>query len=230
MTETPIAGGLLPPPLIHDLRVRASARLFRMTGNPGNRGFGRYVRQRISRMVERERTLTEKAITIAYLSCFLADHLVQAEKVASRMIERRDLTEAEEHSAWERCYGEIVPRVLREVSAGNEIRAMHDRLANYSLIPGALYAFRTRHWATVERWMKLRAHHGDRELLLRLNRLLRSGRTARAKARSVVITASMLADRACWIDHVPWDHAYRHAMTDLYPRLAGHPDVLEELV
>lgn len=230
MTETPIAGGLLPPPLIHDLRARAFARLFRMTGNPGNRGFGRYVRQRICRMVERERTVAEKAITIAYLGCFLADHLVQAEKLASRMIEGRDLTEGEEHRAWERCYGEIIPRVLREVSGGEEIRSMLDRLGAYSVVPVPVHAFRLRHWAIVERWLKRRALHADRDLLTRLTRCLRSRRSARAKARVVTLTASMLADRECWMEHVPWDHAYRHVMTDLYPQLADRPDVLERLV
>lgn len=230
MTETSIAGGLLPPPLIHDLRARAFARLFRMTGNPGNRGFGRYVRQRICRMVERERTITEKAITIAYLGCFLADHLVQAEKLASCMIDGRPLTEGEEHAVWERHYGEIIPRVLREVSSGEEIRAMLGRLCNYSVIPLPVYAFRKRHWNIVERWMKKRAVHADRDLLTRLTRRLRSHRSPRAKARIVTLTASMLADRECWTEHVPWDHAYRHVMTDLYPQLAERPDVLGHLV
>jgi hypothetical protein len=44
---------LLPPPLVHELRARSFSRLFRMTGNPGNRGFGRYLRQRIHLVVRR---------------------------------------------------------------------------------------------------------------------------------------------------------------------------------
>ena len=49
--ETTVMMPLLPPPLVHQLRLRSFNRLFSMTGNPGNRGFGRYVRCRIAKVV-----------------------------------------------------------------------------------------------------------------------------------------------------------------------------------
>ena len=60
-----IAAQYLPPPLVHELRSRSFPRLFRMTGSPGNRGFGRVLRQRIKTLIVRERTHVEKAITLA---------------------------------------------------------------------------------------------------------------------------------------------------------------------
>jgi hypothetical protein len=75
---------MLPPSLIHELRTRSFPRLFRMAGNPGNRGFGGVLRRRIRHLVARERTLVEKAITVAYMGSYLVDHLVQAERTATR--------------------------------------------------------------------------------------------------------------------------------------------------
>lgn len=221
---------MLPPPLIHDLRARSSERLFRMTGNPGNRGFGRYVRMQICSMVARERTLAEKSITVAYLGSFLVDHIVQAEKLACRMIEGREMSEAEEHQVWEERYGDVMERVLAELPDGERIRPILRRLEGYSSLPVSVHAFRQRHWHSLDRWRGVRGVSAGRLAMIHLARAIDSRRSAFAKARAVRLAASLLADRECWLEHVPWPDAYRNVMTDLYITVARHPEVLEALV
>lgn len=230
MTETMSVSKMLPPPLIHDLRSRSAERLFRMRGSPGNRGFGRYVRKQITAMVAREKTLAEKAITVAYMGSFLVDHIVQAEQLASRMIEGLEMTEAEEHHVWELRYDEVINRVLSELSDGDAIRPVLMRLEAYSHIPARLHGFRNRHWRALERWRVASGTSASRLAMLHLARVIASRRATGAKSRSLLLTASLLADVECWLEHVPWPDAYRHVMTDLYVDIARHPDVLATLV
>ncbi len=220
----------MPPQIVHDLRARSSKRLFQMTGNPGNKGFGRYVRKHIASMVARDRTLTEKAVTVAYLGCFLVDHIVQAERLACRMIEGRDMSEVEEHHVWEHHYSRVVARIIRELPDGEAILAKLHRLPDYSVLPQRAYAFRKRHWRMIERWLAAHGTIAARQILTHVSREIASERAARAKARCVILGASLLADIECWLEHVSWSDAYSHVMTDLYSEVARNPDVLEALV
>ena len=226
---------LLPPPLIHDLRARSFPRLFRMTGNPGNRGFGRILRQRITDMVKREKTVVEKAITVAYMSSYLVDHIIFAEKAACRILENRTLTEQEEHTFWEKNYTDVIVQIATELPEGEAILVDVARIERYSRLPDAMFSARNKHWRTIERILNGRTPSNPEgltaiKLLRRAHLIVTSRRTAQAKARSLALIASLLADMECWNHHLPWADAYRHVMTDMYPMIAQHPDVLTAIV
>jgi hypothetical protein len=208
---------------------------FRMTGSPGNRGFGRVLRQRIKTLIVRERTYTEKAITLAYLGSFLVDHIVFAEKTACEIIEKRTLREEEEKQLWDRHYHNVIQTLSSEHADGEEILASLERLENYSRLPGTIYRARTRHWKLTDRILIQPSSPEQAELdeiaiLRKVQFILASSRGPEAKARLICIAASLLADRQCWLRHVPWPSAYMQIMTDLYPFLAQHPDVLEKII
>jgi hypothetical protein len=226
---------LLPPSLIHQLRARSFPRLFRMTGNPGNRGFGRVLRKRIRDLVVRERTLVEKAITVAYMGSYLVDHIVQAEKLAVRLLEQRELSEAEEHQFWEQAYGSVLLRLCQELPDQELLLEEIVRLERYDRLPACVFAFRTRHWRRIDGLLRrlpeipigVRPGVG---VMARVEEVLYSRRSPRRKAMAVVLLASLLADRSCWAEHEPWPDAYQETMIDLYPLLVRHGEVLEELV
>ncbi len=226
---------MLPPSLIHELRARSFPRLFRMAGNPGNRGFGGVLRRRIRHIVARERTLVEKAITVAYMGSYLVDHLVQAERTATRLIEQRDLTEAEEHHLWEQTYGPVVTQLCRELPEAADLPAEIERLARYDQLPARVFAFRSRHWDRLDGLLR-RLPAATIPLrpgvcmVDRIEEVLYSRRSPRRKALAVVLLASLLADRACWVGQVAWPEAYRETMIDLYPLLVRHGAVLEQVV
>ena len=230
MTEVLPASLMLPPPLIHDLRSRSFQRLFHITKNPGNRGFGRYVRRQIAFMVQREKTFAEKAITVAYLGSFLVDHLVQAEKNACHIVESREMAEVEEHHVWERRYGEVIARILRELPDGEAIRVALERIENYSTLPLFLHVFRERHWRALARWRAARGASAERLIVMHVAHVFESRRAPAAKARAIAFAASLLADGESFFEHVPWPDAYRHVMVDVYRDVARHPDVLEAMV
>lgn len=226
---------LLPPPLVHELRARSFARLYRMTGNPGNRGFGRVLRQRIHLIVRREHFLIEKAITVAYLGSYLTDHIIFAEKEAARLLESRELTDREEHELWAASYAAVVSKLLAELPDGLEIGAEMALLDRYTQLPAPLYSLRTRHWRHLQGI--LRTALADAEgniseipIVTRIHDLLAGNRTAHGKAFGVCLAASLLADMECWSSHLPWPLAYQKVMTELYPLLQRHPDVLEQIV
>lgn len=226
---------LLPPPLVHELRARSFSRLFRMTGNPGNRGFGRYLRQRIHLVVRRERTLVEKAITVAYLGSYLTDHIIYAEKVAARLLDGRDLTEGEEHDRWVDNYQGVITKIIHELPDGESILDELKVLDNYTRLPAAIHAFRNRHWRPLQHVLTttltdLTGNISEIPLVNRIHATLARDGTFRGKARSICLMASMLADMECWGDHRPWHEAYLKVMTELYPLLQKHPDVLAEIV
>ena len=226
----------LPPPLVHELRSRSFPRLFRMTGSPGNRGFGRVLRQRIRTLIERERTLVEKAITLAYLGSFLVDHIVNAEKTACQIIEKRALTEAEEKTLWDGHYHNVIQTLAAEHAEGDRILATLLQLDRYTRVPDPVHRARTRHWPMLNRILAAPAEDPAQPeldevgLLRKVQFILTSPRHPAAKARLICIAASLLADRQCWSRHLPWPAAYTQIMTDLYPFLAQHPDVLEQIV
>ncbi len=229
------AARLLPPSLIHELRARSFPRLYRMAGNPGNRGFGGVLRKRIRHIAARERTLVEKAITVAYLGSYLVDHLVQAERRAVELIEKRSLTEAEEHTLWENLYGGVILQLCTELPEHAELPAAIERLAHYDRLPARLFAFRNRHWARIDRLLhRLPALPVPLRpgvcMVERIEEVLYSRRTMARKARAVLLLASLLADRLCWTGHQPWPEAYRETMIDLYPLLVRHGEVLEQVV
>jgi hypothetical protein len=231
----PPAAALLPPSLIHELRTRSFPRLFRMTGNPGNRGFGRVLRKRIGDLVQRERTMVERAITVAYMGSYLVDHIVQAEKLATRLLDQRDLTEAEEHHLWEQSYGKVILQLATELPDGTALLDEVGRLSAYDRLPRRLHAFRERHWARVARFLGhapdcLPPPRSGVCLLTRVEEALDSARPPRNKALAVALFASMLADRICYTEHQSWPAAYRETMIDLYPMLVRHGDVLSELI
>jgi hypothetical protein len=226
---------LLPPVLVHALRVRSYMRLYRMTGNPGNRGFGRYLRQRIRDMVARERTPAERAITVAYLGSYLVDHIIFAEKQACRILERRELTEEEEHRLWEKNYSSVIVQLARELPEGARLLDEIARLDNYGRLPESLHRLRGVHWRSIERALSGRI--GNRPFLLndlrffeRIDEILNGRKTPQAKARAVCFTVSLMADMVCWNERVPWNEAYQEIMIDLYPRISKHADVLDQIV
>ncbi len=232
MSET---AQLLPPPLVHALRARSYMRLFRMVGNPRNRGFGRYLRQRIRDVVARERTLVEKAITVAYLGSYLVDHIIYAEIQACRILENRDLSEEEEHRLWEKNYGDVIVRLAHELPDGAAVLDKIAALENYGRLPPSLHTLRGQHWSLIARVLSGQAGgggylHNDLRLMERVDFLLASARPARRKARDICLTASMIADILCWSEHVPWSEAYQEVMIDLYPRLFRHAEVIEEII
>jgi|GEM_PF-4027570 hypothetical protein len=226
---------LLPPPLVHELRARSFSRLFRMTGNPGNRGFGRYLRQRIHLVVRRERTLVEKAITVAYLGSYLTDHIIYAEKVAARLLDGRDLTEGEEQERWVDNYQGVIAKIIQELPDGESILQELQVLDRYTRLPASVHVFRNRHWRPLHHMLTttltdLTGNISEIPLVNRVHAILARTSSFRSKARAVCLVASLLADMECWSDHMPWHEAYLKVMTELYPLLQKHPDVLEEVV
>jgi len=223
----------LPPPLVHELRSRSFPRLFRMTGSPGNRGFGRVLRQRIRTLINREHSLIEKAITLAYLGSFLVDHIVYAEKTACQILERRTLTELEEKHLWETHYHNVVETLAAEHANGPEILDYLIRLEAYSRLPGVVHRVRTRHWRRMDTLMKSTPPGGELDeinVLRKVQFVLAGNRSIRAKARFVCLAASLLADRECWQRQVDWVAAYSRIMTDFYPFLAQHTRVMDEII
>lgn len=230
-----IAVSYLPPPLVHELRSRSFPRLFRMTGSPGNRGFGRVLRQRIKALINRERTPVEKAITLAYLGSFLVDHIVHAERTACQIIEKRALTEEEEKSLWDGHYHNVIQTLAAEHADGETILAHLERLERYSRLPDTIYHLRTRHWRMIDRMLRQpasgeQAEQDEIAILRKVQFILASMRTPETKARLICLAASVLADRQCWFRHLPWPAAYMQIMTDLYPFLAQYPDVLGKII
>jgi hypothetical protein len=225
----------LPPPLVHELRSRSFPRLFRMTGSPGNRGFGRVLRQRIRALIQREETMIEKAVTLAYLGSFLVDHIVFAEKTACEIIERRDLSEAEEKHLWDTHYHNVIETLAAEHPEGADILEYLGRLEAYLRLPAVIYRMRVRHWNMFNGILAKPALPDNAEvdevnILRKVQFILASPRSPSAKARLICVAASLLADRQCWTRHLPWPAAYMQIMTDLYPFLAQHPAVMEEIV
>lgn len=228
--ENASAQRILPPPLVHDLRARSSKRLHTMCGGPGKRGFGRVVRKHIAAAIAREKTTAEKAITIAYLGSFLTDHLVQAENNASLLLDERSLTPAEIQVAWEKNYDHVITRLLQEQPDGNEIRPILARLGNYSELPPRAHRFRSRHWHTLQHWLETSGPSAARVVTQHVIRVVDSKRSPHAKARAVILGGSLLADIECYATHTEWPHAYSHVMTDLYPALFDHGEILNELL
>lgn len=225
----------LPPPLVHELRSRSFPRLFRMTGSPGNRGFGRVLRQRIRTLIQREQTMIEKAITLAYLGSFLVDHIVFAEKTACQIIEKRDLSEGEEKHLWDTHYNNVIETLAAEHPEGRQILEYLVKLEDYSRLPPPIYRARIRHWHVFERILARPAAPEQPEpdevsILRKVQFILASTRAPAAKARLICLAASLLADRQCWIRNIPWSAAYMQIMTDLYPFLAQHPPVMNEII
>lgn len=226
---------LLPPPLIHELRARSFSRLFRITGNPGNRGFGRFLRQRIHMFVRREKTRVEQAITVAYLGCYLTDHIVFAEKEAARLIEQRELGDTEEQEIWVRNYHGVIMKLIDELPDGRAILDEMGMLDRYTRLPATLDSWRGRHWRRIqsvlrESFADIEGNFSEIPVVTRIHDALASRREAASKARSVCLAASMLADMECWSSHMPWPEAYRKVMTELYPLLSRHPAVLEQII
>ncbi len=224
-----------PPPLVHELRSRSFAHLYRMTGNPGNRGFGRLLRQRIQLIAQRERYPIEKAITISYLGSYLADHIVFAEKEAVRLIDGRVLTEREEHEIWERNYPHIIARLLAEMPDGDRVGAELVRLERFTKLPPRLFAFRSRHWGVVQGVLQstladMGGNISEIPVVTRIHDLLASVRSPAQKALGICFAASLLADMECWVSHFSWSDAYQKVMTELYPLLHRYPEVLEAIV
>lgn len=225
----------LPPPLVHELRSRSFPRLFRMTGSPGNRGFGRVLRQRIRTLIQREQSMIEKAITLAYLGSFLVDHIVFAEKTACQIIEKRDLSEAEEKHLWDTHYNNVIETLAAEHNEGPRILDQLVKLDGYSRLPSPVYRARIRHWNMFEQILNQPALPDQPEpdevsILRKVQFILGSQRAPAAKARLICIAASLLADRQCWLRNMPWPAAYTQIMTDLYPFLAQHPRVMDEII
>lgn len=226
---------LLPPALVHELRARSFSRLFRMTGNPGNRGFGRYLRQRIHLVVRRERTLVEKSITVSYLGSYLTDHIVFAEKAAARVLDGRELTEGEEHERWVENYQGVITKLVRELPDGDLILQEMNLLDRYTQVPLQIHAFRQRHWRRLgslltTSFADMTGNTSEIPLITRIHDILDSSRPPPAKALCICLASSLLADMECWASHLPWPDAYVKVMTELYPLLQRHPDVLEQVV
>lgn len=226
---------LLPPPLVHELRARSFSRLFRMTGNPGNRGFGRFLRQRIHMVVRRERTLVEKAITVSYLGSYLTDHIVFAEKAAARVLDGRDLSEGEEHERWVENYQGVITKLLRELPDGEAIFLEMGLLDRYTRLPALVHRFRNSHWRRLNlllttSFADVTGNTSEIPLVTRIHDVLSSWRRNSVKAASICLAASLLADMECWASHLSWPDAYTKVMTELYPLLQRHPDILEEII
>lgn len=230
-----IAQPLLPPPIVHELRARSFARLFRMTGSPGNRGFGRVLRQRIQSIVGRERFLVEKAITVAYLGSYLTDHIIFAEREAARLIENRVLSEREEHELWDRNYAAVVARLIQELPQGAAVQEEMNRLVQLTKLPASLFAFRARHWPRLDGILRntladAEGNSSEIPLITRAHDVLAGRRAVRYKALGICMIASLLSDMECWASHIPWPDAYQKVMTELYPVLQRYPEVLEAIV
>lgn len=206
-----------------------------MTGSPGNRGFGRVLRQRIRVLIDREHSLVEKAITLAYLGSFLVDHIVFAEKTACQILDKRSLTEAEEKQLWDSHYGKVIQTLASEHPEGEAILEYLSMLDRYSRLPAEVHDMRTRHWRLITRITARPASSGTSEpdevsILRKVQFILSSNRSPETKARLICIAASLLADRQCWCRHVPWPSAYMQIMTDVYPFLSQQPDVLDKII
>ncbi|HMP89300.1 MAG TPA: hypothetical protein PJ991_03815 [Kiritimatiellia bacterium] len=206
-----------------------------MTGSPGNRGFGRVLRQRIKTLIERENTLVEKAITLAYLGSFLVDHIVFAEKTACQILEKRNLTEVEEKALWDRHFHNVIQTLAGEHRDSERILEYLVYLDQYSRLPGVVHRARTRHWKLFNSILVRSGAQDFQEvdevsILRKVQYILSSNRRPESKARLITLAASLLADRQCWCRHVPWPAAYTQIMTDIYPFLAQHPDVLDKIV
>lgn len=224
-----------PPPLVHELRARSFARLYKMTGSPGNRGFGRVLRSRIQHIAKREHYAVERAITISYLGSYLADHIVFAEKEALRLIEGREMTEREGREIWERNYPNIIARLLAELPDGERVGEELALLDRYTKLPSNLYAFRSRHWHALSRIMRNALDEAvgavsEIPAVTRVHEVLTSGRPSDRKARNICLAASLLADVESRTAQVPWTEAYQKVMTELYPLLQRYPEVLEAIV
>ena len=227
---------MLPPPLVHELRLRSFTRLFRMAGNPGNRGFGRVLRKRIRDIVARERTLVEKAVTVAYMGSYLVDHIIFAVRAANRILALPDLSEDGERRLWEQNYADVVQQLADELPEGDRLLDEIGRLERYTRLSPRLHAFRTRHWPLVRRLLDHPAPPGalhplgDTAVVTRIEEVLRGTAEPRRQARLIALLASFMADSLCWNQHMDWAEAYREVMVDLYPLLAQRGAVLEQLV
>jgi hypothetical protein len=229
------SGPMRPPELIHELRARSFHRLLRMAAAPGKRGFGQRLRLRIPEVVAREETPVAKAIAMAYLCSYLADHIVLAEIEACRQVEQREMTVEEQRSAWEQRYTEVVLRVLKEIPEHKLVLDCMIMLEGYTRLPGTMHRMRGRKWPMLRgilergfpRYPNLTPGY---VLHNRLREVLESPRSARAKARAIGLTASLIADIESWEQHLPWSGAYSRVMIEIYPQLLRHPDVLEQIV
>lgn len=193
------------------------------------------MRQRIKVLITRERTVIEKAITLAYLGSFLVDHIVFAEKTACQILEKRSLSEVEEKSLWDSHYHSVIQTLAAEHPEGHEIINYLALLEQYSKLPNTIYHARTRHWQLFNRILARPVHPEQPDMdevsiLRKVQFILSSNRRADSKARLICIAASLLADRQCWFRHIPWPSAYMQIMTDIYPFLAQYPEVLDEIV
>lgn len=206
-----------------------------MAGSPGNRGFGRVLRQRIRLVVARERFLIEKAISVAYLGSYLTDHVVFAEKEAARLMEGRELSESEERALWDRSYPMVVARLLGELPDGELIKQELSRLDRYTILPPCLNDFRARHWHLLQAVLQNALADSDGNLteiplVNRIHTIVASERVPGRKALGICLAASLLADMECWSSHLAWPEAYQKVMVELYPLLNKHPEVLEAIV
>ncbi len=206
-----------------------------MTGNPGNRGFGRYLRQRIHLVVHRERTLVGKAITVAYLGSYLTDHIVYAVKAALRLLDDREWSDAEEHAHWAENYHAVVSKLVKELTDGPAILDELPLLERYTHLPPTIFRRRARHWRVLHAVLHggladVAGNAAEIPLVSRIHDILNGAMDEAGKAKSVCLTASLLADMECWSSHLPWPDAYTKVMTELYPVLRRYPDVLEALI
>jgi hypothetical protein len=108
-------------------------------------------------------------------------------------------------------------------------------LDRYTRLPASVHAFRNRHWRPMHHMLTTTLTDLDRQHFRNSAGQPRPrhpgpSSSFRSKARAVVLVASLLADMECWSDHMPWHEAYLKVMTELYPLLQKHPDVLEEVV
>ena len=220
-----------PPPLVHDLRARSAKKLFKMIGNPGNRGFALRLMKYIDVRMNKDKTFAEKAISLAYLCSFLVDHFVFAVNSAHEKSGSMKMMPEQERCFWEEQYSSAIERKLEKLPDSEHIRGQLDRLYLFSALPLNIHIFRERHPALISRWHSMHGMAGEMHAALFVARVLDNKRTSpAAKARAVRLAASKMADLECRFEHVPWPDAYRHVMTELYPCIARHPDALEALV
>ncbi len=229
-------GLLLPSQLVHGLRKRSSKRLIRMASAPGKRGFGRTLFKRIVPLVEREKTLVEKAVSMSYLCSYFADHIVLAEVEATLTVENREMTAEEETYAWEQHYHNVITRLVPQVADPARLMLTIRKLDTYTDLPLSLHAARGRHWKSVQHLLspaRRRRHSGhDPEAFLRnkIFDVVGSRRSAPAKAKIICLAASLLADIHAWRRGADWHASYAWVMIDLYSILVDHPKVLNQLV